>query len=80
MPLEWSPRARKDLRKLPEQESRRIIQAVNRLLEIGHGDVRPLKGFDPPRSRLRVGDYRAIFREDEGTLLVLRVRHRRDAY
>ncbi|MEX2528331.1 MAG: type II toxin-antitoxin system RelE/ParE family toxin [Gemmatimonadota bacterium] len=80
MPVALSPRAEKDLGRLPPAMQSRIIAALGRYVETAHGDVRRLKGYDPPRARLRVGDYRAIFREEGDTLLVLRVRHRKDAY
>lgn len=36
----------------------------------------------PPFRRIRVGDYRVIYAVDEavGTVIVARVRHRKDAY
>ena len=30
--------------------------------------------------RLRLGDYRVLFELEEGTILVYRIRHRKDAY
>jgi mRNA-degrading endonuclease RelE of RelBE toxin-antitoxin system len=43
--------------------------------------VKQLEGFDPPRYRLRAGDWRFIFRKaNDGAIEVLRVRNRRDAY
>ena len=76
----WTDRAEKDARRLPPEIRKRVAETVDRYAETGHGDVLRLKGFEPPRYRLRVGDYRAIFRPQGSVLVILRVRHRRDAY
>jgi mRNA interferase RelE/StbE len=44
----------------------------------GKGDVKRLKGREG--SRLRVGDWRVIFQEDDGSIVVLAVGHRREIY
>jgi mRNA interferase RelE/StbE len=44
----------------------------------GHGDVKRLKGRDGVR--LRVGDWRVIFYEDRGAIVVAAAGHRRDIY
>jgi mRNA interferase RelE/StbE len=44
----------------------------------GHGDTKRLKGRDG--MRLRVGDWRVIFYEDQGAIIVAAVGHRRDIY
>jgi mRNA-degrading endonuclease RelE of RelBE toxin-antitoxin system len=76
----WSPTARTDLRAIDRDTAWHILEAIDRYLETGSGDVIKLQ---PPRSevRLRVGDYRVLFRRiDEQTIEVLRVRHRGEAY
>jgi mRNA-degrading endonuclease RelE of RelBE toxin-antitoxin system len=76
----WSPAARADLRAIDRETAWQILQAIDRYLETGVGDAIKLQ---PPRTefRLRVGDYRALFRRvDEQTIEVLRVRHRSEAY
>jgi mRNA-degrading endonuclease RelE of RelBE toxin-antitoxin system len=42
--------------------------------------VKKLQDIDPPEYRLRVGDYRVRFALEKETMLVLRVRNRREAY
>jgi mRNA interferase RelE/StbE len=52
-----------------------------RLMEFatsGKGDVKRLKGREG--SRLRVGDWRVIFYEESGTIVVVAVGHRREIY
>jgi mRNA interferase RelE/StbE len=44
----------------------------------GHGDVKRLKGRGD--MRLRVGDWRVILYEDQGTIVVAAVGHRREIY
>ena len=39
-----------------------------------------LQGSDPKEYRLRVGDYRIRFYDFGGTIQILSVRHRREAY
>jgi mRNA-degrading endonuclease RelE of RelBE toxin-antitoxin system len=52
-----------------------------RFLLTGTGNVKQLEGFDPPRYRLRIGDWRFIFRKSgDGTIEIIRVRNRREAY
>src|SRR5215218_6929658 len=72
--LVWTERALDDLRKLDAQTRDRVLLAVERLAETGHGDVRRLEG-PALEWRLRVGDRRVRFTHvpDQQTILVLRV-------
>jgi mRNA interferase RelE/StbE len=78
----WERSAQRDLRRLDHQVAERIRAALERYARTGQGDVRRLSGADPPEWRLAVGDWRArfTFSPDRGTVLVLRVRHRREVY
>jgi mRNA interferase RelE/StbE len=73
--------ARRDLRRLDRTARERIFAALDRLIDTGVGDVRKLAGREA-EWRLRVGDYRIVFERDnqQHRLVVLRVRHRQDAY
>lgn len=77
----WSPQARADLRAVDREIAVGILRAIDRYLSTGAGDIKKLR---PPRQefRLRVGDYRVLFlpREEELTIEILRVFHRREAY
>lgn len=79
--VEWTRTAVKDAKKLDATIARRVEQAVARLAEIGEGDVKRLKGM-ADILRLRVGDWRVLFRlePEAGRLLLLRILHRSDAY
>ena len=65
---------------LDKSTARRVKAAIERLAESGTGDVKKLQGADPPAYRLRAGDFRVRFELDGGTIRVLRVRNRREAY
>lgn len=77
--VEWSKASRDDLRGLDPNVARRVIAAVSRYVENGHGDVKRLAGSEG-EYRLRVGDYRVRFTLPPGGMHVERVLHRREAY
>ncbi len=53
---------------------------MTRYLATGEGDVKRLQDIVPPEFRLRVGDYRLRFHDLGDSILVLAVKHRREAY
>jgi mRNA interferase RelE/StbE len=79
--VELSPRAAEDLQALSPDVAARILKKLRTLEDapFPRGDtVKLLKGFDVPTYRLRIGDYRAVYRIREELLLVvvLRIIHR----
>ena len=58
--VEWTEQAKADLAKLSSRDVNRIEAAVGEFARTGRGNFLVLKGFDPPRSRLRVGSRRVI--------------------
>ena len=71
----------KALRRIREDDRRRLIETIDRLAnEPAAGGV--LKGEFRGLRRLRVGSYRIIYEVDEGelTILVIRIGHRKDVY
>ncbi len=84
MIIEWSAKAIRDMRRLASQDRERVIAKVeqyaddpeslaNQVIILSVGKYR----------RMRVGSQRIIFdvkREEAETMLVLRVRHKREAY
>lgn len=56
-----------------------IMQKIRRYAETGAGDVKRLVASDGA-SRLRVGDFRVIFEESSGEILVTKIAHRSSAY
>ncbi len=82
MRLEWQPRALKDLARLDKRVQQRIVAAMERFASTGQGDVVRLTDVQPPEFRLRTGDWRVRFTQDQvsRTILVLRVLPRDKAY
>jgi len=81
---EWRRRARADLAEIARrdpQQAQRIVVAVTRYAEQEHGDVQKLTAREGTY-RLRVGDWRVLFRLEDGDqiILVARILNRRDAY
>ena len=74
--------ARKELDDLPDQEFLKIDKAIFSLRDnpVPYPQSKKLKGDD--RCRLRVGDYRVLYKVDESRkiITIYRVRHRRDVY
>lgn len=64
--------------KLSAQLRKRIGAKLEAFAQTGQGDVKRLKGHDG--ARLRVGDYRVIFYQESGDIVVVAVGHRRDIY
>lgn len=77
--IRWDPRARKDVTGLDRAVAQRVHSAISRLAE-GVGDVRRLTDIEPPLHRLRVGDWRVLFRFDGEVIVILRVLPRDKAY
>lgn len=78
--VEWSSRAKRGLKKVPADIHDLIVAAVNRFAETGEGDVAFLHSGKTGERRLRVRDWRVVFRIDGGTMEIRRVSNRRDAY
>ena len=76
----WTDPARAQLRAIDQPVALRILHALARYLETGEGDVRRLQNIEPPEFRLRVGDYRIRFHEQENAIRITAVKHRREAY
>ena len=77
----FSIEARADLRAIDRQTALRLLKALARFLATDSGNVKQLEGFEPPRYRLRIGDWRVVFRKSgDGDIEVVRVRNRREAY
>lgn len=60
-------KAKKFIDKLPLNEKKRIVKAIERLPE--GDDIKKLQGFDHIM-RLRVGTYRILYTVDNGELVV----------
>ncbi len=80
-PVIWSTEARADIRAIDRDTALRLLKALDRFLKTGAGKAKQLEGFDPPLFRLRVGDWRLIYRRrGDAVIEIVRVRNRREAY
>jgi len=76
-----SPSSQRDLTRLDRPVAARILDALTRFGETGHGDIERVRGTTG-EVRLRVGDWRVRFRylTATRTMEVLRVLPRGEAY
>lgn len=80
--LEFAPAAEKELDGLPKKAMQRVLRAIHDLAENPRPrDCKKLKGADN-LFRIRVGRYRVIYAifDKTITVVIVRVRHRKDAY
>jgi mRNA-degrading endonuclease RelE of RelBE toxin-antitoxin system len=78
--IAWTDQAKSDLRAIDQPNALRILHILARFLATGEGDVKRLQDVEPPEFRLRAGDYRLRFHDLSDSILVLAVKHRREAY
>jgi mRNA interferase RelE/StbE len=77
-PIVFTPGSARQWIKLTADVRQRIDTRLTEFAATGKGDVKRLKGRKG--SRLRVGDWRVIFYEEGGSLIVAAVGHRREIY
>jgi mRNA interferase RelE/StbE len=77
-PIAFTATGARQWAKLSPDVRSRIDKRLIEFATTGHGDVKRLKGRDGVR--LRVGDWRVIFYEDQGTIVVAAVGNRREIY
>lgn len=81
--VEFLRSAARAFAKLERPVQRRLASRIDRLAEDPRaGDVRKLRGTDDDVWRLRVGDFRVLYRIEDDRLLILvvAVGHRRSVY
>jgi mRNA interferase RelE/StbE len=77
-PIAFTPASTRQWVKLPAQVRQRIDERLTEFAAGGKGDVKRLKARRG--SGLRVGDWRVIFYEEKGTIIVPAVGHGREIY
>lgn len=74
-----SPRAEKQLRQLPKIDQIAISQKIRSIKETKLSGEEKLKGF-PNIFRIRVGDYRIVYRRIPQEIYIVLIHHRKDVY
>jgi mRNA interferase RelE/StbE len=74
----FTPASTRQWVKLAADVRRRIDRRLTELATSGTGDVKQLRGR--AGSRLRIGDWRVIFYEENRTIVIVAVGHRREIY
>ena len=77
--VELKPKAIKDLKGIPKQDGKRIVEKLKVLEDNLQGDVKRLTNHTP-EYRMRVGDWRILFEIEDKKIIVYRILHRREAY
>jgi mRNA interferase RelE/StbE len=78
MPVAFTPTALHQWKKLHPQVRKRINEKLETLAATGTGDIKKLQGR--AGSRLRVGDWRAIYYAEGETIVVVAVGNRSEIY
>ena len=77
--IQFKPRAVKDIERLSSRMQLQILKVIEAMNNDLKGDVKRLTNYTP-EYRLRVGNYRVLFEIENNSIVVYRVRHRREAY
>ena len=77
--IEFKPRAVKDIKAVPSGTQARIVEKIEKMSDNLSGDVNRLTD-STPEYRLRVGEYRVLFEIEGLSIVIYRIRHRREAY
>ena len=78
--LVWTDQAKSQLRSIDQTEALHILHILARYLATGEGDIKRLQDIEPPEFRIRAGDYRVQIHDLGDSILILSIKHRRDAY
>jgi mRNA interferase RelE/StbE len=72
--------AKKDLKHIDKSQAINILTQLKKLEAFPDlPNVKKLKNHYPPL-RYRIGNYRALFDIEGDTIIVIRIKHRKDAY
>lgn len=77
MQVIYTKSAQKDLRKMPANARKSLMEKLQNYADNGQGDVKKLKGRS--EYRLRHGQYRAIFTQQDD-VIVITIAHRKEVY
>ncbi|MGA2956365.1 MAG: type II toxin-antitoxin system RelE/ParE family toxin [Thermodesulfobacteriota bacterium] len=77
--IQFKPKAVRDIEGLPSRIQARVFARIEEVSDDLKGDVKRLTNFTP-EYRLRVGDFRVLFEIQRESIIIYRIRHRREAY
>jgi mRNA interferase RelE/StbE len=77
--VQFKPRAVRGIERLPSRIQTQVLARIEKMSNDLKGDVKRLTNFTP-EYRLRVGDYRVLFEIEKETIVIYRIRHRREVY
>jgi mRNA interferase RelE/StbE len=85
MQIMYSEKAVKSLKKIlkgDKKSAKMIIETIEKYSEnpSGNFDIKHLKGKFGEFKRLRVGNYRIIFDEENNILNIIEIKHRQEVY
>jgi mRNA-degrading endonuclease RelE of RelBE toxin-antitoxin system len=78
--LEIRRNVEKQLDKLSDQDTLRIVEALDRLALLGMGDIKDIGEDYPCRYRFRIGGWRIYFNLDRQVIDVVAIEKRGEAY
>lgn len=79
MKISLLPRAEKDLRKLPKFDQIAVASKIRSLPDPPVLGEEKLTGY-PRVYRVRVGNYRIVYKKMSESIVIVLIRHRRDVY
>jgi len=77
--VQFKPKAVRDIEGLPSRIRARVLAQIEEMSDDLKGDVKRLTDFTR-EYRLRVDEYRVLFEIEGKTIIIYRIRHRREAY
>lgn len=79
--IKYDPKAVKQLQKLNKHEASKILDGIEAYaFDPIKTKTKKLKTPFDGAYRLRIGDYRVIFYEEEGLMLISKIAHRKQVY
>ena len=79
--IEYDPKAVKQLQKLNKHEASKILDGIEAYaLDPIKTKIKKLKTPFDGAYRLRIGDYRVVFYEEEWLMLISKIAHRKQVY
>lgn len=78
--IRFRPNVQGEVRAIEQKVALHILETIDRYARTGQGHVKALHGEFEGLLRLRIGHHRVFFDETEDTIIIHRVRDRKEAY